>query len=256
MMSLSQMAGCFRTSRVLHRYLDGEADDLTAERVAEHPRSAAAAACRPGPTRRPSRPCGRAPATSTTSRCGACGPSAAPWPTPALPRVSADRKHVPDAPLAPARGRRRDRGPSPGTPDRRVAARGDPAGRDWEATRNPSTGGGSGRTGRAEGRAGRPVAPGQVRRCRRGPRVRRLPRARPVHRARHAHRRRHAAIGARLPDRDRRGAGPDPARPGLADLDHGDATDRAARVAGRDRRRLRRDGAGTAVRASRVPSPP
>jgi anti-sigma factor RsiW len=36
MMSLSEMAACFRTSRVLQRYLDGEADDLTTERVAEH----------------------------------------------------------------------------------------------------------------------------------------------------------------------------------------------------------------------------
>lgn len=36
MMSLSEMAGCFRTSRALQRYLDGEADDLTAARVAEH----------------------------------------------------------------------------------------------------------------------------------------------------------------------------------------------------------------------------
>jgi len=35
-MSLSEMAGCFRTSRMLQRYLDGEADDLTAARVAEH----------------------------------------------------------------------------------------------------------------------------------------------------------------------------------------------------------------------------
>lgn len=36
MMTPSQMTRCFRTSRVLQRYLDGEADDLTAERVAEH----------------------------------------------------------------------------------------------------------------------------------------------------------------------------------------------------------------------------
>jgi anti-sigma factor RsiW len=36
MMSLSEMARCFRTSRALQRYLDGEADDLTAARVAEH----------------------------------------------------------------------------------------------------------------------------------------------------------------------------------------------------------------------------
>ncbi len=36
MMSLSEMTACFRTSRVLQRYLDGEADDLTAARVAEH----------------------------------------------------------------------------------------------------------------------------------------------------------------------------------------------------------------------------
>lgn len=36
MMSLSEMARCLRTSRVLQRYLDGEADDLTAARVAEH----------------------------------------------------------------------------------------------------------------------------------------------------------------------------------------------------------------------------
>ncbi|WP_219413693.1 anti-sigma factor family protein [Pseudonocardia nigra] len=35
-MSLSEMARCFRTSRVLQRYLDGEADELTAARVAEH----------------------------------------------------------------------------------------------------------------------------------------------------------------------------------------------------------------------------
>ncbi|MGQ0573606.1 MAG: zf-HC2 domain-containing protein [Pseudonocardia sp.] len=35
-MSLSEMARCLRTSRVLQRYLDGEADDLTAARVAEH----------------------------------------------------------------------------------------------------------------------------------------------------------------------------------------------------------------------------
>lgn len=36
LMSLPEMARCFRTSRVLQRYLDGEADDLTAARVAEH----------------------------------------------------------------------------------------------------------------------------------------------------------------------------------------------------------------------------
>ena len=36
MMSLSEMARCLRTSRTLQRYLDGEADDLTAARVAEH----------------------------------------------------------------------------------------------------------------------------------------------------------------------------------------------------------------------------
>jgi anti-sigma factor RsiW len=36
MMSLSEMARCLRTSRALQRYLDGEADDLTAARVAEH----------------------------------------------------------------------------------------------------------------------------------------------------------------------------------------------------------------------------
>ena len=34
--SLSEMARCLRTSRALQRYLDGEADDLTAARVAEH----------------------------------------------------------------------------------------------------------------------------------------------------------------------------------------------------------------------------
>lgn len=36
MMSLSEMARCYRTSRALQRYLDGEADGLTASRVAEH----------------------------------------------------------------------------------------------------------------------------------------------------------------------------------------------------------------------------
>ena len=36
MMSLPEMARCYRTSRALQRYLDGEADDLTAARVAEH----------------------------------------------------------------------------------------------------------------------------------------------------------------------------------------------------------------------------
>lgn len=36
MMSLTEMTRCFRTSRVLQSYLDGEADDLTAARVAEH----------------------------------------------------------------------------------------------------------------------------------------------------------------------------------------------------------------------------
>ncbi len=36
MMSLSEMIRCFRTSRVLQSYLDGEADDLTAARVADH----------------------------------------------------------------------------------------------------------------------------------------------------------------------------------------------------------------------------
>jgi len=36
MMSLSRMTRCFRTSRALQRYLDGEADHLTAARVAEH----------------------------------------------------------------------------------------------------------------------------------------------------------------------------------------------------------------------------
>lgn len=35
-MSLTEMAHCFHTSRALQRYLDGEADDLTAARVAEH----------------------------------------------------------------------------------------------------------------------------------------------------------------------------------------------------------------------------
>lgn len=36
LMSLSELARCLRTSRVLQRYLDGEVDDLTATRVAEH----------------------------------------------------------------------------------------------------------------------------------------------------------------------------------------------------------------------------
>ena len=36
MMPLPEMARCYRTSRALQRYLDGEADDLTAARVAEH----------------------------------------------------------------------------------------------------------------------------------------------------------------------------------------------------------------------------
>jgi len=36
MMSLSEMARCYRTSRALQRYLDGEADELTATRIAEH----------------------------------------------------------------------------------------------------------------------------------------------------------------------------------------------------------------------------
>lgn len=36
MMSPARMTRCLRTSRVLQRYLDGEADDLTAARVAEH----------------------------------------------------------------------------------------------------------------------------------------------------------------------------------------------------------------------------
>jgi anti-sigma factor RsiW len=36
MMPLSAMARCLRTSRVLQHYLDGETDDLTAARVAEH----------------------------------------------------------------------------------------------------------------------------------------------------------------------------------------------------------------------------
>lgn len=35
-MSLTEMARCLRTSRALQRYLDGEADDLTAARVAAH----------------------------------------------------------------------------------------------------------------------------------------------------------------------------------------------------------------------------
>lgn len=36
MMSLPEIARCLRTSRVLQRYLDGEADGLTAARVEEH----------------------------------------------------------------------------------------------------------------------------------------------------------------------------------------------------------------------------
>ncbi len=36
MMTMSEMARCVRTSRALQRYLDGEADDRTAARVAEH----------------------------------------------------------------------------------------------------------------------------------------------------------------------------------------------------------------------------
>jgi anti-sigma factor RsiW len=36
LMPLSEMARCLRTSRALQRYLDGEADDLTAARAAEH----------------------------------------------------------------------------------------------------------------------------------------------------------------------------------------------------------------------------
>jgi anti-sigma factor RsiW len=36
MMSLSEMARCYRTSRALQRYLVGEADELTATRIAEH----------------------------------------------------------------------------------------------------------------------------------------------------------------------------------------------------------------------------
>lgn len=36
MMSLPDLARCFRTSRVLQQYLDGETDELTAARVAEH----------------------------------------------------------------------------------------------------------------------------------------------------------------------------------------------------------------------------
>jgi anti-sigma factor RsiW len=36
MMSLSELARCYHTSRALQHYLDGETDDLTAARVAEH----------------------------------------------------------------------------------------------------------------------------------------------------------------------------------------------------------------------------
>ncbi len=36
MMSLSEMAHCYRASRALQRYLDGEADQPTAARTAEH----------------------------------------------------------------------------------------------------------------------------------------------------------------------------------------------------------------------------
>jgi len=36
LMSLTEMVRCLRTSRALQRYLDGEADDLTAARVAAH----------------------------------------------------------------------------------------------------------------------------------------------------------------------------------------------------------------------------
>lgn len=36
LMPLTELARCLRTSRVLQRYLDGEADDLTAARVAAH----------------------------------------------------------------------------------------------------------------------------------------------------------------------------------------------------------------------------
>jgi anti-sigma factor RsiW len=35
-MSPAEMLRCLRTSRALQRYLDGEADDLTSARVAEH----------------------------------------------------------------------------------------------------------------------------------------------------------------------------------------------------------------------------
>lgn len=36
MMSIPEMARCVRTARVLQRYLDGETDETTARRVAEH----------------------------------------------------------------------------------------------------------------------------------------------------------------------------------------------------------------------------
>lgn len=36
MLRMPEMARCLRVSRALQRYLDGEADDLTAARVAEH----------------------------------------------------------------------------------------------------------------------------------------------------------------------------------------------------------------------------
>lgn len=36
MMSITEMTRCVRTARVLQRYLDGETDEATARRVAEH----------------------------------------------------------------------------------------------------------------------------------------------------------------------------------------------------------------------------
>ncbi len=36
LMTLPEVVRCYRTSRALQRYLDGEADDRTAARIAEH----------------------------------------------------------------------------------------------------------------------------------------------------------------------------------------------------------------------------
>ena len=90
LMTLPDVVRCYRTSRALQRYLDGEADDRTATRIAEHLEECRRCGLNAATYRAIKQVIHAGATTSTNSPCDGSGRSTSPWPRSRVDQIQSE----------------------------------------------------------------------------------------------------------------------------------------------------------------------